>query len=170
MACTKISNFTDCSKNSCVLLWKVVKHAILISCTPLFLIEKVLYRQNWNIVPFVPTLMLYLCFVRKRSVKLVETSLLGRKRNVPSTSISTAPPKSCQPSVSFEDDAPPSKRKKDSKVRLGHRRHRPETKAKIDLFKKIRSSEKSFSEIKNDRLRNINCGKYLKQASLCQMS
>ncbi|PFX24911.1 hypothetical protein AWC38_SpisGene10473 [Stylophora pistillata] len=81
-------------------------------------------------------------------VKLIETSLLGLKRNVPSTSTSTAPPESCQPSASFEDEAPPSKRKKDSKVPLGHGRHRPETKAKIDLFKKIHSSEKSSLEIK----------------------
>ena len=32
--------------------------------------------------------------------------------------------------------------------RPGHQRHRPETKAKIDLFKKIRSSEKIATEIK----------------------
>lgn len=85
-----------------------------------------------DIVPFVPTLMLYDCFLCKRSVKLIETSLLGRKRNVPSTSTSTAPPKYGQSSASFEADAPPSKRKKDNKVRPGHGRHRPETKAKID--------------------------------------
>ena len=124
-------------------------HAIVFQLKKLSMIDRIKsLRFALDIVPFVPTLMLYVCFVRKRSVKLIETSLLRRERNVPSISTSTAPPKSGQPSASFEADAPPSKRKKDNKVRPGHGRHRPETKAKIDLFNKIRSSEKSSSEIK----------------------
>ena len=46
MACAKVPDFTRRSKTSCVLLWKVIKHAILISRTPLFLIEKALYWQK----------------------------------------------------------------------------------------------------------------------------
>lgn len=78
----------------------------------------------------------------------LKRSCLGAKGNVPSTSTSTAPPKSGQSSASFKADVSPLKRKKDNKVRPGHGRNRPETKAKIDLFKKIRSSEKSSSQIK----------------------
>ena len=105
------------------------------------------------VISFIPTLTLYVCYVRNLSVKLIETSLLGRKRKVPSTftSTSTAPPtNSGEPSASVEADetAPPSKRKKDSKFCPGHERHRPETKAKIHLFNKIRLFEKSSTEIK----------------------
>lgn len=89
------------------------------------------------------------------SVKL-ETTLLGRKRKVPSscTTTPTAPCKTGQAtsSASFveaDDSAPSTKKSKSQKLRRpGHQRHWPETKAKIDLFNKIRSSEKLATEIK----------------------
>ena len=90
------------------------------------------------------------------SVKLIETTLLGRKRKAPSscTTTTTAPCNTGQATssasvVEDDDSAPSTKKSKSQKLRRpGHQRHRPETKAKIDLFKKIRSSEKRASEIK----------------------
>ena len=90
------------------------------------------------------------------SVKLIETTLLGKKRKVPSscTATTTAPCKTSQASssasvVEADESAPSTKKPKSQKLRRpGHQRHRPETKAKIDLFNKIRSSEKRATEIK----------------------
>ena len=90
------------------------------------------------------------------SVKLIETTLLGRKRKVPSscTATTTTPCKTGQATSSASivedaDFAPSTKKSKSQKLRRpGHQRHRPETKAKIDLFNKIRSSEKLATEIK----------------------
>ena len=88
------------------------------------------------------------------SVKLIETTLLGRKRKVPSscTATTTTPCKTATSSASVVEDAdfaPSTKKSKSQKLRRpGHQRHRPETKAKIDLFNKIRSSEKLATEIK----------------------
>ena len=91
------------------------------------------------------------------SVKLIETALLGRKRKVPSccSTTTTAPCKTGQATSSAnvveddDDSASSTKISKSQKLRRrGHQRHRPETKAKIDLFKKIRSSEKLATEIK----------------------
>lgn len=90
------------------------------------------------------------------SVKLIETTLLGRKRKAPSscTTTKTSPCNTGQATSSasvLEDDdsAPSTKKSKSQKLRRpGHQRHRPETKAKIDLFKKIRSSAKLATEIK----------------------
>ena len=90
------------------------------------------------------------------SVKLIETTLLGRKRKVPSscTTTTSALCKTGQATssasvVEADDSAPSTKKSKSQKLRRpGHQRHRPETKAKIDLFNKIRSSEKLATEIK----------------------
>lgn len=68
------------------------------------------------IVRFVPTLTLNVCYVRNLLVKRIGTSLLGRKRKVPSSSTSTSsvPSDSIEPPASVEPDeiAPLSKRKK----------------------------------------------------------
>lgn len=88
------------------------------------------------------------------SVKLVETTLLGRKRKVPgscsTTTSATGQATSSASVVEDDDDSAPSTKKSKSQNlrRPGHQRHRPETKAKIDLLKKIRSSEKIATEIK----------------------
>ena len=74
------------------------------------------------------------------------------KRKVPSTSTSTstAPANSGEPSASVEADetAPPSKRKKDRKIRPGH----------------------GTPSARNGRQRNQNCGRYSKLVSLCRVS
>ena len=80
----------------------------------------------------------------------------GKEKEAPSncTTTTTAPCNTVQAtssaSVVEDDDSAPSRKKsKNQKLRRpGHQRHRPETKAKIDLFKKIRSSEKLATEIK----------------------
>ncbi len=104
--------------------------------------------------PLRPLKWLCLSFSRL-SVKLIETTLLGRKRKVPSsctsTSTVTTPSNTGEASSSAsvaeetEDSAPSAKRKKVQ--RPGHQCHRPETKAKINLFNKIRSAEKRSTEV-----------------------
>lgn len=72
------------------------------------------------------------------SVKIIETTLLGRKRKVPGscTTTTTAPCKTGQATssasvVEADDSAPSTKKSKGQKLRRpGHQRHRPETKAK----------------------------------------
>lgn len=94
------------------------------------------------------------------TVKLIETTLLGRKRKIPSSCTTTTTTATTAPSnvgevnpsasVTADESAPSAKRKKGTilpKLRPGHERHRPETKAKTNLFNKIRSSEKCGSQI-----------------------
>ena len=73
---------------------------------------------------------------------------------MPSSSTVTAPSNTVEASSSAsiaqaEKSAPSAKKQKVQKVlRPGQQSHRPETKAKIDLFHKIRSSEKNATDVK----------------------
>ena len=55
VACTKISDFTRWSKNSCVLLWRVIEHAILINLsldvkyTLITNMANIVAEKSWNL-------------------------------------------------------------------------------------------------------------------------